>query len=245
MRIHSFLLLPCVFLLFSRADASFGYGLLRCLFTSKEDVVYLAQIYFNKMLLGQYNSTLGKYVGYTEKTKAVTDQLNKDKSFLEEEKKNEKLCRSNVPVVFDVLSRPVEPTVRLRVAEVADSKHPAMLICSAYNFYPKHIKLTWLRDGKEATSDVMSTEELPNGNWLYQIHSYLEITPKPGENISCMVEHASLMQPKFYDWVPTTEAEKNKIAIGAAGLLLGLVFLLVGVIFYKRKTTGRMLVPTS
>ncbi|XP_030605005.1 DLA class II histocompatibility antigen, DR-1 beta chain-like [Archocentrus centrarchus] len=245
MHIHSFLLLPCVFLLFSRQVASFGHGLIRCLFTSKDDVVYLAQVYLNKMLLAQYNSTLGKYVGYTEKTKRVANELNKDKGSLEHEKKNKEKCRTNIPSVFGILSRPVEPTVRLRVAEVADSKHPAMLICSAYNFYPKHIKLTWLRDGKEARSDVTSTEELPNGNWLYQIHSYLEITPKPGENISCMVEHASLMQPKFYDWVPTTEAEKNKIATGAAGLLLGLVFLLVGVIFYKRKTTGRMMVPTS
>lgn len=95
---------------------------------------------------------------------------------------------------------PVEPTVRLRWAEAAEGKHPGMLICSAYNFYPKHIKLTWLRDGKEAKAEVTSTEELPNGNWLYQIHSYLEITPKLGESISCMVEHSSLTKPKFYDW---------------------------------------------
>ncbi|KAL3980763.1 urotensin 2 receptor [Sarotherodon galilaeus] len=225
--------------------AYFGYGLIRCLFTSKDDVVYLAQIYFNKVLMGQYNSTLGKYVGYTEKLKEVADELNKNERFLEQEKKNEQKCRTNIPLVFNVLSRPVEPTVKLRLVESPDSEHPGMFMCSAYNFYPKHIKLTWLRDGKEVTTDVTSTEELPNGNWLYQIHSHLEIIPKPGENISCMVEHASLMEPKFYDWEPSPDSGRDKIAVGAAGLLLGLVFSVAGLIYYKKKSSGRILVPTS
>lgn len=94
----------------------------------------------------------------------------------------------------------VEPYVWLRSVDAADSRHPSMLVCSAYNFYPKQIKLTWLRDGKQTTTDVTSTEELPNGNWLYQIHSYLEYTPTPEEKISCMVQHATLMKPLIYDW---------------------------------------------
>uniref|UniRef100_A0A3B4GZZ0 Rano class II histocompatibility antigen, A beta chain-like n=1 Tax=Pundamilia nyererei TaxID=303518 RepID=A0A3B4GZZ0_9CICH len=203
--------------------AYFGYGVIRCLFTSKDDVVYLAQVYLNKMLLGQYNSTLGKYVGYTEKTKEIADNLNKNKGFLEHEKKNKEKSAF---------------LKTLRLVESADSKHPGLFMCSAYNFYPKQIKLTWLRDGKEATSNVTSTDELPNGNWLYQIHSYIEISSKPGEKISCVVEHASLTEPKVYDWVPITEAGRNKIAVGAAGLLLALVFPIIGVIFYKRKATG-------
>ncbi|XP_005738680.1 rano class II histocompatibility antigen, A beta chain-like [Pundamilia nyererei] len=239
MHTHNFLILPHVLLIFSTADAYFGYGVIRCLFTSKDDVVYLAQVYLNKMLLGQYNSTLGKYVGYTEKTKEIADNLNKNKGFLEHEKKNKEKCRTNIPLVLDILSRPVKPIVRLRLVESADSKHPGLFMCSAYNFYPKQIKLTWLRDGKEATSNVTSTDELPNGNWLYQIHSYIEISSKPGEKISCVVEHASLTEPKVYDWVPITEAGRNKIAVGAAGLLLALVFPIIGVIFYKRKATGR------
>lgn len=115
-----------------------------------------------------------------------------------------------------------------------------------YDFYPKQIRVTWLRNGKEVTSDVTSTDELPNGNWLYQMHSYLEFTPRPGEKITCMVEHASLMEPKLYDWDPKPESERNKIAVGSAGLLLGLVFFLPGLICYtKKNTTGRVLVPAS
>ncbi|KAK2898776.1 hypothetical protein Q8A67_010194 [Cirrhinus molitorella] len=82
-----------------------------------------------------------------------------------------------------------------------------MLICSAYDFYPKHIKLTWMRDDKEVTADVTSIEELANGDWYYQIHSHLEYFPKPGEKISCVVEHASSNRPMIYHWV-TTVVEK-------------------------------------
>ncbi|KAM9352952.1 rano class II histocompatibility antigen, A beta chain-like [Symphorus nematophorus] len=121
-----------------------------------------------------------------------------------------------------------------------------MLICSAYNFYPKRITVTWLRNGEKVTSDVTSTEELSNGNWLYQVHSYLEYTPGPEDKITCMVEHASLRKPKLYDWDPTPpESERNKIAVGAAGLLLGLVFFSAGLIYYKNNTTGRVLVPSN
>uniref|UniRef100_A0AAY5EW74 Ig-like domain-containing protein n=1 Tax=Electrophorus electricus TaxID=8005 RepID=A0AAY5EW74_ELEEL len=65
----------------------------------------------------------------------------------------------------------------------------------AYNFYPKKIKVSWLRDGEPVTSDVTATEELADGDWYYQIHSHLEYTPKSGEKISCVVEHASFQKP--------------------------------------------------
>ncbi|XP_063735165.1 rano class II histocompatibility antigen, A beta chain-like isoform X2 [Eleginops maclovinus] len=120
-----------------------------------------------------------------------------------------------------------------------------MLICSVHYFYPKSIRVTWLRNGKEMTSDVSSTEKLSNGDWHYQIHSYLEFTPVPGEKITCMVDHGLLMKPKLCDWDPRTESENNKIAVGTAGLLLGLVFCVAGLIYYKRKTYGRELVPVN
>ncbi len=76
-------------------------------------------------------------------------------------------------------------------------------MCSAYDFYPKKIKVSWLKDGKEVTSDVTSTMELADGDWFYQIHSHLEYTPKSGEKISCVVEHASSTKPIITDWGKT------------------------------------------
>uniref|UniRef100_A0A8C7XHG8 Ig-like domain-containing protein n=1 Tax=Oryzias sinensis TaxID=183150 RepID=A0A8C7XHG8_9TELE len=169
--------------------AFYGYGTLKCQFTSSHDLVYLEQVYFNKRLMVQYNSTLGKYEGYTKKAKDLR---------LFPFKNND----STADHILSLLSflPTVEPSVRVTPVARQGSSHQAMLACSAYNFYPKQIRLTWLRNGEKVINYVTSTEELPEGNWLYQIHSYLEYTPSPGEEITCMVEHASLKEPKLYNW---------------------------------------------
>ncbi|XP_029306745.1 DLA class II histocompatibility antigen, DR-1 beta chain-like [Cottoperca gobio] len=245
MHIHCFCSLLFLLLTSSRADALFGHGVFRCQFTSTEDIVYLLQLYVNKLLLIEYNSTLGKYAGYTEKAKKIADAINLNSSILRQEKKNEMKCKTQFPLLLESMGSHLEPSVSLRSVDAAGSKHPGMLVCSVYYIYPKPIRVTWLRNGKEVISDVTSTEELSNGNWLYQIHCYLEFTPTPGEKISCMVEHASLKEPKLYDWDPTSESQNNKIAVGTSGLLLGLVFFVAGLISYKKNHFGRVLVATS
>lgn len=94
----------------------------------------------------------------------------------------------------------------LSLGRTSSGIHPAMLMCSAYEFYPRMIQLTWYRDGKEVTGgDVVSSEELADGDWYYQIHSHLEFTPKAGEKISCVVEHASLKEPLELVWGENTK----------------------------------------
>ncbi|XP_071759446.2 H-2 class II histocompatibility antigen, E-S beta chain-like [Centroberyx gerrardi] len=237
-----------LFLASSGVDAFYGFGVMRCHGTSRDghDAVFTEELYFNKIFLALYNSSLGKFIGNTKKAKEFADSFNKNPTFMERERMNtERYCKNLIPAIYNSFDNTAEPYVRLRSVEAASSRHPAMLVCSVYDFYPKPIRVTWLRDGKEVTSDVTSTVELSDGNWLYQIHSHLEYTPAPGEKITCMVEHASLSEPKLQDWDPVPESQRNKFAIGGAGLLLGLVFLAAGLISYKKSSTGRMLVPTS
>ncbi|KAK2898775.1 hypothetical protein Q8A67_010193 [Cirrhinus molitorella] len=133
----------------------------------------------------------------------------------------------------------VKPEVIIWSDREAKGNEKAVLICSAYDFYPKQIKLTWVRDDKEVTADVTSTEELANGDWYYQVHSHLEYFPKPGEKISCVVEHASSHKPMIYHWDPSMpESERSKIILGAVGLLTGVFIAAGGLIYYKRKHTG-------
>ncbi|KAL6456312.1 hypothetical protein MHYP_G00348550 [Metynnis hypsauchen] len=116
--------------------------------------------------------------------------------------------------------------------------HPAMLMCSAYDFYPPAIDVYWLRDGEKVTGDVTSTEEMADGDWYYQIHSHLEYTPSSGEKISCVVEHASSKKPIINEWDGSLpESERNKVAIGASGLVLAIILTATGFIYYKKKSS--------
>uniref|UniRef100_A0A8C9XY08 Ig-like domain-containing protein n=1 Tax=Sander lucioperca TaxID=283035 RepID=A0A8C9XY08_SANLU len=205
------------------------YHLDRCVFNSSDlnDIEYSRSVYYNKVEYFRFSSSLGKFVGYTEYGVMQANYWNRQTSYL----------RAQAKQYFGECYLPTsKPYVRLDSTAPFGGKHPAMLVCSVYDFYPKQIRVSWIRDGKEVTSDVTSTDELADGDWYYQIHSYLEYTPRSGEKISCMVEHASLREPLITQWDPSMpESERNKIAIGASGLILGLVLSLAGFIYYKRK----------
>uniref|UniRef100_A0AAY5EN93 Major histocompatibility complex class II DHB n=1 Tax=Electrophorus electricus TaxID=8005 RepID=A0AAY5EN93_ELEEL len=214
----------------------------QCLYSSRDlnDMVYIDSYIFNKIEWIRFNSTVGKYVGYTKFGIYNAELWNNDTAFVQQEQNDvEAFCKHNAEIYYSqIMDKTVEPNVNLMSLKQASGSQPAMLMCSAYNFYPKKIKVSWLRDGKPVTSDITSTEELADGDWYYQIHSHLEYTPKSGEKISCVVEHASFQKPMVYDWDPSLpESERNKVVIGASGLVLGIVLSAAGFIYYKRKSS--------
>lgn len=219
-----------------------------CVYSTSDysDMVYLQSYSFNKVVYAQYNSTVGKFVGSTERGVKVAEYWNKDPAIMQQRKAAvDRFCKHNAQILdTSVRDKAVQPKITLKSVRQAGGSHPAILMCSAYDFYPKKIKVSWLRNGKEETSDVTSTMELADGDWFYQIHSHLEYTPKSGEKISCVVEHASSTKPIITDWDPSLpEPERNKIAIGASGLVLGIIIAAAGLIYYKKKSSGRILVP--
>ncbi|KAM4714229.1 H-2 class II histocompatibility antigen, E-S beta chain-like isoform 3-T4 [Anableps anableps] len=239
-------LLCCCFLLFITVYSAGGferYAVNRCVFNSSElqDIEYIYSAYYNKLELYRFSSSLGKYVGYTEfgvKQAEYFNNLPGELAMRNAEK--ERYCLNNVGNEYRAaLTKSVEPTVRLYSRTPPAGGHPAMLVCRVYSFYPKTIEVRWLRDGQEVTSDVTTTDEMEDGDWYYQVHSTLEYTPRSGEHISCRVEHASLKEPLITAWDPSMpDSERNKLAIGASGLILGLVLSLAGFIYYKRKARG-------
>ncbi|KAF5884935.1 MHC class II beta chain, partial [Clarias magur] len=215
----------------------------QCIYSSRDlsDMVYVDTYIFNKIRYWWYNSTVGRFQGYTHLGIYNAERFNNDTVVLERVRNDmDGFCKHNAQLYYTAINdKSVEPEVEVKSVKQSDGSHPAVLVCSAYSFYPKLIKVTWMRNGREVEGDVTSTEEMADGDWYYQVHSHLEYTPESGEEISCVVEHASFSKPMSYKWDPSVLAsERSKIAIGASGLVLGIVLSAAGFIYYKRKSSG-------
>ncbi|KAI9546108.1 hypothetical protein NQZ68_030695 [Dissostichus eleginoides] len=126
---------------------------------------------------------------------------------------------NNVSLIYSLTQDNfAEPVVTL--ADTTSSSPDTMLVCSAYDCYPKHIRITWLRNGQEVTSGVTLSEVMTNGDWTYQVHSFLEITPGRKDKIRCMVQHASLKEPTIIDWYSALNKSERSYLIGGFCCLL-------------------------
>ncbi|XP_049342146.1 class II histocompatibility antigen, B-L beta chain-like isoform X2 [Astyanax mexicanus] len=167
---------------------------------SPEHTEFTLTLMYNKKKLATLNSTEGRLIGYNEIAEKWTKIFNNDTQWL-----NLQITRgiescNNYVRLFAAADHTARPKVIVRSLRSASGDQPAMLMCSAHDFYPKPIKLTWLRNGKKVTGDVVFSEELYDGDWYYQIHSQLEYSPGPAEQITCMVEHLSFTQPALFHW---------------------------------------------
>ncbi|XP_073351356.1 class II histocompatibility antigen, B-L beta chain-like [Pagrus major] len=214
-----------------------------------KDVEYILTDRFNKKVMKEFNSTRGNWTGFTNYSIEVAKRWNTDPfDALQRAFEKNILCTDNIDYIQELGNLTAVPTVKLN-----SLKHPSVLVCSAYNFYPKQIRLTWLRNGQEVTSAVSFSEVMSDGEWYYQIHSYLENHLTTGEKITCMVEHLTLSKPALHVWDPSPPAaERIKIVVGLCGLMIGFVIVSSGFIYYKRKSAayftqyqGRVSIPVE
>uniref|UniRef100_A0A3Q2CZX9 Ig-like domain-containing protein n=1 Tax=Cyprinodon variegatus TaxID=28743 RepID=A0A3Q2CZX9_CYPVA len=204
------------------------------------DIEYIVVTSFNKQSLMQYNSTRGYWIGFTNYSIMTSYNWNKDPlDHLLRKMEKKLLCYDNINFIQTIGNLSATPIIRLKLIKQNYGQHPVMLECSAYNFYPKQIKLTWLRNGQEVTEGVSYTDVIPDGQFYYQSHSYLEYAPTSGERISCMVEHSALSEPQTIVWGDSfTVEEKGQVAVGLCGLLTGSLLLTSGLIYYKKKSAA-------
>ncbi|XP_066499268.1 H-2 class II histocompatibility antigen, E-S beta chain-like [Hoplias malabaricus] len=210
------------------------------------DVQLIYTYYYNKDVLVQFKSTVGEFVGFTELGVNISKRWNSGTYLQQLRGELDRYCIPNLQKDYStILDKTAQPKVKLSSEQEFSPGNLAILVCSAYDFYPPVIDVYWLRNNKKVTSDPVYLVELANGDWYYQVHSHLEYTPRSGETISCVVEHSNFTEPMIYDWDPSLpEIQQGMIAAGASGLMLGFVMIVVGVLYYKKKTLGKLQIPT-
>uniref|UniRef100_A0A8C1PZ53 Ig-like domain-containing protein n=1 Tax=Cyprinus carpio TaxID=7962 RepID=A0A8C1PZ53_CYPCA len=163
------------------------------------DMVYTVKLVFNQKLLCSYDSRLGKYVGYDEYGIRNAEHYNNQTWKMKQQKEElETICRANARLYIKSEKRKGKQPQLLSCKKLEIKL--TTLECHAYDFYPQAINVTWLLDGSEVTGDVVSTEFMDNGDWSYQMHSYLELVLHRGVPVSCRVEHSGLEEPLVTLW---------------------------------------------
>uniref|UniRef100_A0A669BGI5 Class II histocompatibility antigen, B-L beta chain n=1 Tax=Oreochromis niloticus TaxID=8128 RepID=A0A669BGI5_ORENI len=272
MDLHKFILFVA-FSLFSPVltDEDFYQARACCTFKGPhfEETEYILTSFFNKNLMMEYNSTRGNWTGFTAYSIEAAKWWNSDPLDAITRKIERKLlCTDTLDAIQYADNLTTIPTVKLKSVKRPNGERTSTLVCSAYNFYPKQIRMMWMRNGQEVTTDVSYSDVMPDGDW-YQTHSYLEYIPTSGEKIACMVEHLGLSEPMFVVWgkfaavMPIKVrdiklklhnyefhfyltvsdpslpvAQQTQIAVGLCGLVTGFVIAISGIIYYRKKSAS-------
>uniref|UniRef100_I3M278 Major histocompatibility complex, class II, DO beta n=1 Tax=Ictidomys tridecemlineatus TaxID=43179 RepID=I3M278_ICTTR len=212
-----------------------------CYFTNgTEKVQFVVRFIFNLEEYARFDSDLGVFVALTELGLPDAEQWNNRPDILERSRASvDMLCRHNynLGAPFTV-GRKVQPEVTVYPEKTPLLHQHNLLLCSVTGFYPGDIKIRWFWNGQEERAGVLSTGLIRNGDWTFQTMVMLEVTPSPGDVYSCLVEHPSLPGPVSVEWRAQREYSWKKILSGVGAFLLGLTFLLVGIIIHLRARKG-------
>ncbi|KAI4887195.1 hypothetical protein NFI96_018104 [Prochilodus magdalenae] len=239
-----FLALPC----FSAENGHVFQNIVDCEYTREDlsDMVYMVKLVFNQKLLCDYDSQRGVYVGYDDYGIKCAEKFNNQSWKMAARKAElETLCKANARYFVNTTAREVPPVVTVSFNEKSHYGQLTLLECHMYDFYPKDIEVTWLRDERVVTEGVLYSETMANGDWTYQFHSYLELELQQGEKVSCQVEHSSLKEPLVVLWDSSSLDNKiRKLAVGITSLILGPAVAVTGGLYHYWRTQGNfVLVP--
>lgn len=200
----------------------------------------LERHFYNQEEFVYFDSDVGEFIAKTEFGKPDADYWNSQKEILEDRRSLvETYCKHNYGVweAVGITGRRVNPEVVISLVPHHEDPNNVnhLLQCDVYGFYPSEVEVKWYRNGQEETEQVQSSDLFPNGDWTYQILVMLVTEIEKGDTFTCEVHHSSWEAPYRIDWHPQiSDSDKNKMATGIVGFVLGAVFLITGFVIYWR-----------
>ncbi|KAJ8350975.1 hypothetical protein AAFF_G00169210, partial [Aldrovandia affinis] len=139
----------------------------------------------------------------------------------------------------NVVLRKERPRVRLLQKTIRDTGE-VKVSCLATGFYPRHINLTMLRDGRQVPHELLSDELLPNGDGTYQLRRTLSVSAeelRERHHYTCSVTHLTLDNKLDISWEPGEEPNIVITTIVVILVVLGvvLIFAIPAIVICKRK----------
>uniref|UniRef100_A0A3B4ZGT6 MHC class II beta chain N-terminal domain-containing protein n=1 Tax=Stegastes partitus TaxID=144197 RepID=A0A3B4ZGT6_9TELE len=215
-------------------DGYFMYTDHRCSMHSrdKEQVEYLVDWYFNKEFTMQYNSTVGKWTGFTPAGVITALEQNVKQDFLQRIVERDLICVNNVELIYNITEEYM--ALFFIIVLIFSLSYQCWSIqASAAGIVRPALSRRW-----HPVKHQAFTPELPiREHWTYQFHSYLEHTPGGKDKVSCTVDHASLKEPKICSWDSSVDqSTRSFVAGGVCALILGAIFVSLGLTRYWRKS---------
>ncbi|XP_066064152.1 class II histocompatibility antigen, B-L beta chain-like [Chamaea fasciata] len=201
---------------------------------------FVKRFIYNREQYVHFDSDVGLYVGDTPYGEKVARYWNSDPEWMEYRRDAvDRHCRHNYELSTPFLmERRVPPSVSISLVPSSSQLEAGHLLCSVMDFYPAEIQLRWLQGQQELSGHVVATDVVPNGDWTYQLLVLLETPLQRGVSYTCQVEHVSLEHPLSQHWEMLPDTARSKILMGIGGLVLGFVFLVLGLGFYLHKKSS-------
>ncbi|XP_067169748.1 class II histocompatibility antigen, B-L beta chain-like [Apteryx mantelli] len=208
-----------------------------------ERVRFLDRYIHNRQQDVHFDSDVGVFVADIPLGEPDAKYWNSQPDIIEEERaKVDTYCRHNYGVFSPfTVERRVQPKVLVSPMQSGSLPQTDRLLCYVTGFYPPEIEVKWFKNGREETERVVATDVIQNGDWTYQVLVMLESMPQSGDTYTCQVEHASLQQPLTQHWGAQSDTARSKMLTGVGGLVLGLIFLALGLVLYLRNKKGERL----
>ncbi|XP_044839754.1 DLA class II histocompatibility antigen, DR-1 beta chain-like [Mauremys mutica] len=213
-----------------------------CQYTNgTERVRFLHRYIYDRQQIVHFDSDVGRFEVDTELGRPDAEYWNSQPELLAYKRASvDRFCRNNYGAWTPfTVNRRVRPKVKVSPTKSGSQPHPHLLVCSVTGFYPGGIEIQWLKNGQEQTAGVVSTELLQNGDWTFQILVMLEMSPRRGDVYTCQVEHVSLWGPLAVHWEAQSDSARSKMLTGVGGFVLGLIFLVPGLLIYLKNKKGR------